>query len=738
MRVLIQGDAAACGHYRALAEAGGHEVARVELPGMAFDLVVASGQIADLRQRHPDAGLLALVGSTYPAASALAAGADAVERGDADLATSELRWLSLVHAARGRVREGADAFFRRLLDAIPSPVFIFDETTCLASNQANAVLFGRSSAQLEGLKARDQGFSPSESARFAEQNRQIMATRQPMFVADVPVTDSSGAARWFQLRKAPIEMFDGRTAVIGVAEEVTLRKQAEQSLRRSEENLRSLIENARDGLLVHRGGPCLYANPALARMLGVDDPAQLIGIDPSEWVMPEEQGDIAMRRDALSGGAPRGTFLELRIRRRDGQPVHVQAHREDIQFDGAPASMTVLRDLTERRELELKLLQSERLATLGSVAAGLAHEINNPLAFVLTNVEFALEGLAGAHGPSQLGDVLGALRDARDGAERVRVLVRDLKLFARVEQGDDDHEVELADVLRLSLAMARPTARHHTRVIEELGPTPKIKASASKLGQVFLNLLVNAIEAMPPHAPERNVLRVVSRTDELGRAVVAISDTGVGIAEEHRARVFDPFFTLKPIGVGTGLGLSICHGVVSALGGEISFTSELGVGTTFSVTLPAAAPGPSSRSTASASTSAAPASPAPAQQAPRRRVLIVDDEPKVAEAARRILSRLYDVAVSPDGRGALERLEHEPFDAVVCDLMMPNLDGGGFYAELERMHPELALRVVFMSGGAVTAVAERFRETIARRLVSKPFLPSTLRDAVALAVALAP
>jgi CheY-like chemotaxis protein/anti-sigma regulatory factor (Ser/Thr protein kinase) len=252
-----------------------------------------------------------------------------------------------------------------------------------------------------------------------------------------------------------------------------------------------------------------------------------------------------------------------------------------------------------------------------------------------------------------------------------------------------------------------------------------VLADASRLGQVFLNLLVNAAQAMVEGDASRNEIRVAVR-EEAGQVVVDIADTGAGIAPEHLDRIFDPFFTTKPVGVGTGLGLSICRGIITGLGGEITVESEVGRGTTFHVSLPASpadehAPTPAPSSAFPASSRRGVDHAASAGR-PRGRVLIVDDEPALAAALGRSIEREYAVVVVSSGRDALDLLRRDDgFDVILCDLIMPHVTGMDLHAELVRTAPSLADRMIFMSGGTFTSRAREFLSRVTNPTLDKPF-----------------
>jgi signal transduction histidine kinase len=392
--------------------------------------------------------------------------------------------------------------------------------------------------------------------------------------------------------------------------------------------------------------------------------------------------------------------------------------------DDLAYGVSALRGRAERARMTSQLMRADRLATMGTLAAGVAHEINNPLAYVLGGVEHleaVAASLAAEVPPGRLDEGREVLAEVRHGCERIRDAVRELKQASR---GDEESRepVELERVLEFSIGMAQNEIRHRARLVRERGPTPPVEANASRLGQVFLNLLVNAAHAIPEGAADRHEIRVATRTDAAGRAVVEVRDTGVGIPRQHQARIFEPFFTTKPVGVGTGLGLAICRDVVGALGGAIEVESTPGAGSLFRVTLPPwRAPS---------------AAPAPAAAAPhgdgagRRRVLAVDDEPLVVNALRRALGAEWELVHAATADAGLAHLEKERVDAVLCDLMMPEKSGIEFYEELRARDPAVARRVVFLTGGGFTPAAQAFLESTENPVLEKPFDREALRAAL--------
>jgi CheY-like chemotaxis protein len=311
-------------------------------------------------------------------------------------------------------------------------------------------------------------------------------------------------------------------------------------------------------------------------------------------------------------------------------------------------------------------------------------------------------------------------REAREGTERIRKIVRGLKTFSRAEE-ERRAVINVRDVLELSLQMTFNEIKHRAKLVKDYGALPLVEGDDSRLGQVFINLLVNAAQAIGDGDPDGNEIRLVTGTDARGSGVVEIYDTGPGIPTDAMDRIFDPFFTTKAIGIGTGLGLSICHNIVTTMGGTLTATNRASGGAVFRVTLPAAsAPRPETpTSTPLSSTSAR-----------RAAILIVDDELSLGQVLQRRL-RDHDVTAVTSAREALDLLAHDAhFDVVLSDLMMPEMSGMQLFDEILRRRPDIAPRVVFMTGGAFAGAASEFLERVPNECLEKPFTESALRAAI--------
>ncbi len=417
----------------------------------------------------------------------------------------------------------------------------------------------------------------------------------------------------------------------------------------------------------------------------------------------------------------------------------VLAHGRITQRDGEGRPLRVVgvvSEVTSIHDMRLELDRTRRLAGLGTLAAGVAHEVNNPLACVLSSLEHLDAELPLAlHGRLEL---VGAVRDAREAAIRMRDVVRSLNAFSRPRPAAPE-PVDVEDEVKAALRLAENEIRQRAHLRTALGPMPPVRAPLHELGQVFLNLLVNAAQAIPEGSRDDHAVTVTTGTDARGWAFVLVRDTGEGIAPEQQAHVFEPFFTTKAPGAGTGLGLALSHGIVTGAGGRIEVRSEPGRGSAFCVRLP-----PARRATAHG---AAPPPPDGAEVGPRApsnvpapvrartdgpTVLVVDDDPLVARSIVRSLGQGCSVTTVGSGREALAVMgAGGSFDVVLCDLMMPGMSGMDLHAEVEQRHPSLAGRFVFLTGGAFTSRSRTYLATTPCPALEKPFDPVALRELVA-------
>jgi signal transduction histidine kinase/DNA-binding response OmpR family regulator len=412
-----------------------------------------------------------------------------------------------------------------------------------------------------------------------------------------------------------------------------------------------------------------------------------------------------------------------------------------VEVAGDIASALHSIELERLREAsEVQLAQSDRLASMGMLAAGVAHEINNPLSYILYNLEslaedfpealdalnqcqarlvdrFGTEVVNEAMGTAaswstavNLPDIQARFRDALRGTRRIRDIAQGLKTFSRVEQ-DQLEPVHLMDVVEAALNMCSNEIKYRARVVKEYSKTPALMASEGRLSQVFLNLLVNAAHAIDEGDVEGNEIRVRTWVEDQ-QIIAEVRDTGSGIAPEHMSRLFEPFFTTKAVGAGSGLGLAISRGIIESYGGEITVDSLLGRGTTFQVRLPTGA---------SSTTTPPPPTAVAEPNRARGRVLIVDDEDAIRTAMARMLKE-HETVERATGYAARELLEQDQaFDLILCDMMMPQLSGMDLHAWLLETYPRLAQQLVFVTGGAFTPRAREYLEACDNHKLEKPF-----------------
>src|SRR5687768_5305987 len=546
------------------------------------------------------------------------------------------------------------------------------------------------------------------------------------------LTRKDGTELWVSVSSTPRLNAAGEYAgALAMITDRTEHRAAEDALRRSEEQYRQIVETTTDGIItVDHEGKILFVNKRLAEMLGYQPP-EMVG-KPATSFMPVAGQAVATaafkRRESGLTDSIDATFLH-----RDGTEVTVHvAGTPVVDAKGNhTGSMAVVHDVTEQRRLQSQLMVSDRMASVGTLAAGVAHEINNPLAAVMANLDYIADviGQLGGSNPSGMSpamretwirdEIKAPLDDAREASERVRFIVRDLKIFSRSPTEELRGPINVKAVMESSLRMAWNEVRHRARLVKNYGNVPDVDANEARLGQVFLNLIVNAAQAIPEGSAEDNEIRLITRL-EGRRVVIEVSDTGPGIPPEIINRVFDAFFTTKGVGVGTGLGLAICHRIVTDIGGELTVRSEVGAGTVFRVSLPEAV------------IEAVTAAPSEISSGSRRgRILIVDDEDMIIRILTRILAKEHDVVATVDARKALALCAAgEKFDLILCDLMMPIMTGMELHSEISLLSPEQAKAMIFVTGGAFTDKTRSFLSDIPKEHIEKPFDAANLRAIV--------
>lgn len=504
---------------------------------------------------------------------------------------------------------------------------------------------------------------------------------------------------------------------LAIARAFEQREAAETRARDQERLAQLILEHAPDVITrLDRNGVITFINqspPGRTR-------EQIVGTPWLSHVPAEYHALLSGALEAVLGAGETSSH-EIMVTGAAGRTESYSRRMSPVFSEGqATGAIVIDRIITEEKKREAQLIVSDRMASIGTLAAGVAHEINNPLAAVIANVEIAAAEstiLAARSGDASMSE---CLNDALEAAERIRLIVRDLKVFSRSDE-DSTGAIDVHSVLESTLRVAWNEIRHRARLVKDFKAVPLVDGNKSRLGQVFLNLIVNAAQAIPEGRVDGNEIRVTTRT-EAGMVAVDVADTGAGMSDETRRRLFTPFFTTKPVGVGTGLGLSICQRIVSGMKGQLRVLSRQGAGSTFTVVLPPSVPVPV----------AIPATGKSGRVASRRgRILVVDDDRVVATVIQRSVGGEHDVVATLSAADALALVRGgELFDVILCDLMMPQMTGMDLHAALVGSHPEQARRMIFLTGGAFTSGAREFLDATPNLTIEKPFSVRQLRALV--------
>jgi two-component system NtrC family sensor kinase len=496
---------------------------------------------------------------------------------------------------------------------------------------------------------------------------------------------------------------DELLAILGRAVE---HQRLRRALQESEARYRLIMDAILDAVfLLDVDGRLVYANHSAETMSGYRL-AELVGRPAFSFLTPTSAEQMATRLSGALGTGGVAAFVEVELVRKDGALVRLETHETPIVVEGRVVGrLSVARDITERERLRERLAQTQKLAAMGNLLAGVAHELNNPLTVVTGNASMLVRHA----------DPVVAERAARieTAAERCARIVRSFVALARSRPAEhrlaDLNQVVRAAVDLLSYALHVDSIK----ITQQLdGTLPPFWGDPHQLHQVVVNLIANAHHAL------RSVegLRRLTLTTRLQRmpasVVLEVADTGPGIPAEVRPRLFEPFFTTKAPGEGTGLGLALCHSLVEAHGGHIDVESQPGRGACFRVVLPLGEPPAGSPA---ASTEAA------AMPAPTGDILVVDDETDIAAFVAEILVEVgHRVDTAAHGLEALERLGQRAYDLVISDIRMPHLDGPGLYRAAVEERPELARRFIFVTGDTLDHATRDFLEQAGLPTIEKP------------------
>lgn len=578
--------------------------------------------------------------------------------------------------AREELRS-AKAHYERLVSTSPEAIYALDAAgDFIEINEAGEKLLERTASDLIGSPFR-RVVAPEDLPIAEEVFRTAMSGRTIADETEIRIVRPSGERRLLCISIAPIHD-DGVEGVHGIARDVTAER--ERDLRAN--MLTAALDHLSEGVsLATSDGTFLYSNAAHKRLLGYedDDPAG------AETFLPDKKAERELREAVLEArqyGSWSGRFRRRRVR--DGEMLDIEALLGIVDGPDGELILTILRDASDAIAREQQLRRAERLASVGTLVGGVAHELNNPLHAIRN---FADLMLMEERNPEDRE----ALEIIEREADRAAKIVSDLRLIARESQSEDTQReaVDLNDVVHHAIRVRRYSL--DTRDIEVQtdlqDDLPPIHALRADIEQVLLNLIMNAEQAMDETERDR---RLSLRTRSAGgHATLTLTDNGSGIAAENLPRIFDAFFTTKQPGEGTGLGLSLVHSIIAEHDGEIRVNSMPGRGTTFRIDLPFA----------NGQAAAGAVEPSADPAASSLRVLVVDDEEAVRRVSVRLLERLgYDVRVAGDGNEALQMLDAMQFDVILSDLRMPGLSGEQLFERLREQGRGLERRVVFLTG----------------------------------------
>ncbi len=489
-----------------------------------------------------------------------------------------------------------------------------------------------------------------------------------------------------------------------------------------------LIEHLPDAVWISQQGRITYANQALLDLFDLDDLERLRGTPITELIHPKDVDFFSLMLSHLDGVGATSDLHEFRLNTDTDPPAHLEVVALNLRFPDGLAQLCVGRDIYHRKEMTTRLMQMDRMITAGTLAAGVGHEINNPLSYVISNIDYVcrtLEQFARSNTTAtaqQLSALYEALRDAYDGGRQIADIVADLRIFSGSSTETELQPVDIPSVIDSTRRMVKKTIEHKARYVEHIDDDlPAVMATHAKLAQVLLNLLTNAAQAIDSGAAADNLVELKAyQQDEW--VVLQVSDTGQGIPEEHRSQLFNLFFTTRDPDEGTGLGLPISHRNITSFGGHIEFESAPGQGTSFRVFLPIASPAKGQdRAT----------TPSPLDTSIQ--LLVIDDEPAICASTERMLRNHAAIMTATGAREALQIIEDDPssVDLILCDVFMPGLSGLEFHRRLSELAPDLAGRLAFMTGGIRSPGIQQSLDLLDNPLLQKPFTRRALLDTLA-------
>lgn len=559
----------------------------------------------------------------------------------------------------------------------------------------------------------------TQAAKYISSHFQIPIIFLTAFNDESTLNRAKESAPYGYITK-PFETSDLRNAV-----ELSLYKHSlNLKIFAAEQRYRSIMENATCGIFIlDLNGVISGLNSHAEKIFGYSHD-QIIGKDYRNFIYSPERNyeNIQMQKLLLEKIiGPNQTYIQ----QANGTIRDVEYSASYIENEEEIFILGIINDNTERNQLRSQTILTSKLATVGTLTAGIMHEINNPMTFVLTNLKYMEEQLKTLSQDYikqntfmlKLNDIID---ESIQGVERIRKIINDLKGFARVDT-DDLTLVDIHEVLSTAINMAYPQFKHVATLEKDFTTDiPLLLLNTSKLHQVFLNLIINSVQAMEGDDFSKNIIQVKTYIKS-NSIFIDITDTGHGISPENLSKIFNPFFTTKPIGVGTGLGLSISSEIIHNLGGEISVKSCLGKGSTFSILLPihVTSENPNLKLQES-------------KMAVGKKILVVSDDPSLLTILDRIFQKDNQVTKALGGRAAFDLFEkkEDKFDIVISNLNMININGIDLYNYLIKTDPKLADRIIFTTDDTSSPTITKFLKGIKNPCIKKPFTKNLLLHAI--------
>jgi PAS domain S-box-containing protein len=528
----------------------------------------------------------------------------------------------------------------------------------------------------------------------------------PPLAFDVTIAQPSGKLVPIELAATRI-VSPGGTFVLGYFRDVSVERETLAALRASEARFRFLVEAAPDGVVILVRGIIVFMNPRAACLLGAETPENAVG-KPVASYLPEE--DARRTGERIAAMFRTGKEMPPEEYRTLADPNRIVEIKSTLcTWEGQAGVIAFARDVTERKRMQQRLVDADRLAAMGTLAAGVAHEINNPLTYALLGVQRIESLLTDPALPAgTVATIRERLHEIEHGITRVATITQGLRSFARPDDAPPG-PVSLGEILASALRMVENDLRHRANVVKNFAAVSAVTGNASRLEQVIINILLNASQALPPEGEHTIEITLAQRGAD--HVTLSVRDTGRGIPEDIRSKIFDPFFTTRRIGEGMGLGLAVSKTIVEGFGGTIEVVSAPGAGTTMTIVLRAhlAQPLPAEPKVRATTNRV------------RRRVLIIDDERLVRDAITRLLQTEHEVVSASGGEAGLAALDAGRFDVVICDVMMPGMNGREVHRRVAAQHPGFERRLIFISGGTFTPELDEFLRTTTNRCLSKPF-----------------